>query len=73
MEAARSGLRAPYIAKSKSSEMLFPAFFMEHILEKKTILMYWGLFFKLQTYAFLFLLQKPTNQQKKHFKNKGKI
>ena len=35
MEVARSGLRAPYIAKSKRSEMLFPAFFMEHILEKK--------------------------------------
>ena len=64
MEVARSGLRAPYIAKSKRSEMLFPAFFMEHILEKKTILMYCGLFFKLQTYAILFLLQKPTNQQK---------
>lgn len=44
--------------------MLFPAFFMEYILEKKNILMYCGLFFKLQTYAFFFLLQKPTNQQK---------
>ena len=44
--------------------MLFSAIFMENILEKKTIPMYCGLFFKLQTYAFLFLLQKPTNQQK---------
>ena len=50
--------------------------FMEYYFskKKKNIPMYCGLFFKLQTYAFLFLLQKPTNKQtKKHIKNKGKI
>lgn len=62
-----------FALKSKSSEMLFSAIFMEYILEKKNHSDVLWIVFKLQTYAFVFLLQKPTRQlTTKHLKIKVK-
>lgn len=73
MEVSRSGLRAPYIAKSKSSEMLFPAFFMEYILEKKEHSDVLWIVFQATDLRFFVLATKTNQPTKKHLKNKGKI
>ena len=73
MEVARSGLRAPYIAKSKSSAMLFPTFFMEHILEKKNHSDVLWIVFQATDLRFFILATKTSQPTKKHLKNKGKI
>lgn len=53
--------------------MLFPAFFMEYILEKKNHSDVLWIVFQATDLRFFVLATKTNQPTKKHLKNKGKI